>query len=59
MITVNTWPFSQACIGCRSAVFIPVGFGDCAYLCRKAVDADGDDCPAKEEATMKEWQDQF
>jgi len=55
MITVNTWPFSQTCIGCKSAVFIPVGFGDCAYICTKAADAV--DCPVKEEVSMKEWQD--
>jgi hypothetical protein len=51
MITVNTWPFSQTCIGCRSAVFIPIGFGDSAYICMKAIEADGEDCQGREEST--------
>ena len=53
MISVNTWPLSQTCTSCKSAIYVPIGFGDGAYICLKAIDADGEVCMEREE--NEEW----
>jgi len=57
-LPINQWPDSQNCIGCKSAVFIPIGYGDSAYGCQKDLEA-GEDCPGFKEATPEEWHKKF
>ncbi len=58
--TINTWPESQICIGCKHASFILEGHGSSAYACEKNCNASSEDCHENRvEATEEEWSSKF
>ena len=57
-LTVNHWPQSQTCIGCKFAVFINASSNVSAYGCPKKLKVKVK-CKGRKEATPKEWLEKF
>jgi hypothetical protein len=60
MNTINKWPDSQICIGCKHATFIPKGHGSSAYSCNMNCNSNSESCiKTRQEATEEEWRAKF